>query len=140
MPGRVVVDAGPLIALFDGGDSQHRHVMSFFLNFDGQLFSTIAVFTEVMHLLDFSHEAQQAFLKWAFAGAIKRVDLTDADGQRAIQLHAKYADRPMDFADATLVAVAERMNIGAALTLDSDFRIYKLRGRRAFSLPLLDAD
>ena len=136
---RVVVDSGPLVALFDKDDLDHRRVINFFRDFDGQLLSTLAVFTEVMHLLDFSRETQQEFLRWAFARGVKRVELTDQDGQRVVQLHAKYADLPMDFADATLVAVAERMGISEAVTLDSDFRVYKLRGRQSFSVPLLDS-
>jgi predicted nucleic acid-binding protein len=128
-----------LVALFDRDDVDHPRVAAFFGNFEGQYNTTLAVITEVMHLLDFSQRTQQEFLKWAFAGGINLVQLTDDDGRRTIELHAKYADRPMDLADATLVAVAERMNIAEALTLDSDFRIYRLHGRRAFSLPLLDA-
>ncbi len=135
---RVVVDTGPLVALFDKDDRDHRRVVNYLRTCDSHLSSTLAVVTEVTHLLDFSRDAQQDFLKWAFGGALKRVELTDEDGQRIIQLHAKYADCPMDFADATLVAIAERLGIRAVLTLDGDFRIYRFRGRHSFELPLLD--
>lgn len=139
MPRRAIVDAGPLVALFNGRDADHGRVECYLRDYAGQLISTLAVYAETMHLLDFRREAQQDFLKWVYNGAVHCIDLTDDDFRRTIELHAKYADRPMDFADATLVAVAERMDINEALTLDGDFRIYKLRGRRAFSLPLLDA-
>ena len=135
---RVVVDSGPFVALFDKHDQDHQRVVDFFRTFDGQLLSTLAVLTEVMHLVDFSHETQQEFLKWAFGGAIKRVELTDEDGQRIMGLRAKYADCPMDFADATLVAVADRLRIREVLTLDGDFRVYRFRRRQTFLLPLLE--
>lgn len=136
---RVVVDAGPLVALFDKHAREHQRVVDFFRDFQGQLLSTLAVFTEAMHLLDFSHESQQDFLKWVLGGAIKRIELTDEDGERVIRLHAKYADRPMDFADATLVAIADRLAIREVVTLDGDFRIYRYRRRQTFALPLLDS-
>lgn len=47
---------------------------------------------------------------------------------------SQYADRPMDLADATLVAVAEARNETRIFTLDEDFRFYRLKGRKAFEL------
>ncbi len=44
----------------------------------------------------------------------------------------KYADVPMDFADATIVAACERLQIREIITLDSDFLIYRLRDRQHF--------
>jgi predicted nucleic acid-binding protein len=138
MPAKAVVDSGPLVALFDGRDADHARVVSFLKSYRGRLHSTLAVVTEVVHLLDFSHDAQHDFLSWFFGGAVRCLDLTDDDAQRAIALHAKYADRPMDFADATLIAIAERLEIREALTLDSDFRFYRFRNRQAFITPLLE--
>ena len=138
MPRTVVVDAGPLVALFNRRDADHHRVVSFLREYHDRLFSTLAVVTEVMHVLEFSHNAQQGFLQWMSTGAVERIELSDEDFRRTIELHSKYADRPMDFADATLVAVAERLGIRAVLTLDSDFRIYRYRGRYSFQLPLLD--
>lgn len=138
MSGKAIVDTGPLVALFNGGDADHERVVAHLKEFRGRLISTLATVTEAMCVLDFSHACQQDFLKWFFGGAVECVTLTVDDARRAIALHAKYADRPMDFADATLVAVAERLNIREVLTLDSDFRIYRFRGRQAFVVPLLD--
>ena len=44
----------------------------------------------------------------------------------------KYADRPMDFADATLVRLAEREGLTTVLTVDQDFDVYRIGGRKAF--------
>jgi predicted nucleic acid-binding protein len=136
---KAVVDSGPLVSLFDGRDADHDRVVSFLAGYHSRLHSTLAVVTEVVHLLDFSHAAQQDFLTWFFGGAVRYVELTSEDAERAIALHAKYADRPMDFADATIVAIAERLDIQEALTLDSDFRFYRFRNRRQFTTPLLEA-
>lgn len=55
-------------------------------------------------------------------------------GARAAGLMEKYADRPMDLADATLVALAEERGLTQIFTLDEDFRIYRIRGRRHFDV------
>ena len=48
---------------------------------------------------------------------------------------ARYADRPMDFADATLVHVAERLKVSAILTIDhDDFETYRIASRKRFSI------
>jgi len=62
------------------------------------------------------------------------VDLPDSAVGRARILMAKYADIPMSLADATLVSLAELRNFRRVFTLDSDFSIYRFRGRRAFEL------
>jgi predicted nucleic acid-binding protein len=47
----------------------------------------------------------------------------------------KYSDLPMDFADASLVAVAERMGLSRVFTLDrSDFSVYRRNGRSPFEI------
>jgi predicted nucleic acid-binding protein len=53
---------------------------------------------------------------------------------RARALMEKYRDTPMDIADATLVAVAEARTLKRVFTLDSDFAVYRLRGREPFEL------
>jgi predicted nucleic acid-binding protein len=58
----------------------------------------------------------------------------------AAALMRKYADLPMDFADATLVLLADEANLGDVLTLDErGFRIYRFRGNRRFVI-VLDRD
>ena len=62
------------------------------------------------------------------------VDLPVSAVARTRILMAKYADIPMSLADATLVSLAELRNLHRVFTLDSDFSIYRFRGRRAFEL------
>jgi uncharacterized protein len=46
----------------------------------------------------------------------------------------KYRDLPMDFADATLVALAERIGSKRIFTIDSDFLLYRWQDKHAFEL------
>ncbi len=68
-------------------------------------------------------------------GALEVIDLEDA-GERVHDLMKKYADRPMDLADASLVWAAERTGIEQVLTIDSDFTVFRLaNGRRLQVMP-----
>ncbi len=127
---KVVVDAGPLIALFNSRDRYHQVVLDFVRDFNSHFISNHAVVTEVTHLLDFSVNTQLNFLKWIQKGGIHIQAILDEDLDRIITLTAKYRDRPMDFADASLVALSERMGIRDIATLDQDFYVYRLRNRK----------
>ena len=129
MPDRILIDSGPLIALFDQSDSQHHGVLSFIDKQHFQFISTLAVFTEVSHMLDFSVKAQQDFYGWVMHKGIIIADINQHDIPRLIELTNKYSDLPMDFADATLVIAAEKSGIREIISLDSDFDIYRLPGR-----------
>lgn len=54
--------------------------------------------------------------------------------QRSRDLMGKYADVPMDLADASLVALAESVKLNRVFTLDGDFHIYRMKTRRAFEV------
>jgi predicted nucleic acid-binding protein len=56
-------------------------------------------------------------------------DINQNDLPRIVELTGKYADLPMDFADATLVVAAEKTGIREIISLDKDFDIYRLPGR-----------
>lgn len=58
-----LIDAGPLIALFDKSDKYHKIIEEFLKNFKGRLISSWPVMTEVSHLLDFNLLVQLDFLK-----------------------------------------------------------------------------
>jgi predicted nucleic acid-binding protein len=64
-------------------------------------------------------------------------DLSRSAVERSARLMNQYADRPMDLADATLVAYAEEHGHRRIFTLDADFQVYRLRGRQKFeTIPL----
>jgi predicted nucleic acid-binding protein len=120
-----LVDAGPLIALFDKDDRYHQAVMEFFRGYTGRLYTSWAVITEVLHMLDFDLRAQIDFLTWLQRDALKIIPLTKGCLARISALSQKYADVPMDFADATLIVISEIKQIKEVISIDSDFYIYR---------------
>ncbi len=125
----VLVDAGPLIALFDKDDFYHKSIKRFMSTNDFLLMTTTAVITETSHMLDFNIQTQIDFLKWINEKGIIIYEIQQKDIQRIIELSTKYSDIPMDFADATLVLAAEQTGIRKIISIDSDFEIYRLLGK-----------
>ena len=125
----VLIDAGPLIALFDSSEKHHHPVKAFLKAHPYRYVSTIAVFTEVSHMLDFSTNAQKDFYQWVMHKGVIISDINQHDMPRLVDLTQKYADLPMDFADASLVITAEKTGIREIISLDRDFDIYLLPGK-----------
>jgi len=129
----ILIDSGPLIALFDRSDKYHVASIEFIKQNKSQLITTIASITETLHLLDFSRDAQIDFLAWVNAGAVTIENVTSDDFTRIKELTIKYSDLPMDFADACLVLLGEKLNINSIATIDRDFDIYRLKGKKTFT-------
>ena len=125
----ILIDAGPIIALFDSSEKYHRGIRAFLKDNPFRYISTIAVFTEVSHMLDFSAAAQHDFYEWVMHKGIIISDINQNDMLRIIQLTEKYADVPMDFADATLIITAEKTGIRQIISIDRDFDIYRVSGK-----------
>ena len=130
---KILIDSGPLIALFDRSDKYHSASIAFIKKNKSELITTIASITETLHLLDFSRDAQIDFLGWINAGAVTIKNITSDDFSRIKELTAKYSDLPMDFADACLVLLGEKLNVGSIATIDRDFDIYRLNGKKTFT-------
>ncbi|MDI6706747.1 MAG: PIN domain-containing protein [Bacillota bacterium] len=122
---KCLIDAGPLIALFDKDDKFHISVKEFIKRYEGRLYSSWPVITEVLHMLDFNVSVQIDFLKWISRGAldVKQISIENISG--IIDLSEKYSDVPMDFADASLIIISELENINEIISIDSDFYIYR---------------
>lgn len=134
----IVVDSGPFIALFDGSDRYHDTAVRFLQRNRLPLISNLLVITEVVYVLDFSSEAQRDFLSWAQQALI--IDTgTVEDLPRIRAILEKYADLPADFADASLVALCERINIWDVASVDGDFTIYRGRDKRWFNNLFFDS-
>lgn len=132
----IAIDAGPLIALFNRGDKHHTRALDFFAATKDKLVTNMAVVTETVHLLDFSRGAVGDFLSWI--GASIEFDMnTHTDLPRIAAILDKYVDLPADFADASLVAMGERLGIENVATLDRDFDVYRLANGRALGNLLL---
>jgi len=133
---KILIDSGPMIALFDADDKYHRKAMAFIQENRLPLVSTLASITEALHLLDFNRNAQIDFLDWISKGAIEIHNIEVPDFPRIRDLTAKYHDLPMDFADACLVYLAEELNITRIATIDRDFSIYRIKNRKKFEIVL----
>jgi uncharacterized protein len=122
----ILVDAGPLVAIFDRSDRHHAACVSALRALRGSLFSVWPVVTEAMYLLGFSVKAQSALLEMIEIGTLKILALEAPDVSRIRELMVQYKDHPMDFADAALVRVAEREKLRRVFTIDRrDFAVYR---------------
>ncbi len=120
-----LIDAGPIIALFNKNDKYYKKITEFLKRYRGELISTWPVITEVSYMLGFSVQAQIDFLTWVHLGGIVVKTIEKKDIGRIIDLAEKYSDVPMDLADASLVVLAEKFNIKEIITIDSDYYIYR---------------
>ncbi|MDQ7016949.1 MAG: PIN domain-containing protein [Gammaproteobacteria bacterium] len=130
---KILIDSGPLIALFDRSDKYHRSSVDFIRDNHCELITTLASVTETLHLLDFNRKAQIGFLSWVEAGAVSIEAITPNDFGRIRALTIKYSDLPMDFADACLVFLAEKLNIDHIATIDRDFDVYRRNNKHPFT-------
>lgn len=124
----ILADTGAFVALFDPDDHWHGRVVAALaaLPPGARLVTSLAIVTEVTHLLDFDLRNQWAFLDWLTAGGAL-VRQVPADGIAACRARMeKYRDCQMDFADATLIWLAEREKITRILSIDADFEVYKI--------------
>ena len=129
MTNSILIDSGPIIALFDRDDSYHSRIKNYIKNNNINLITTTAVVTEVSHMLSFNVNVQISFLEWIIREGIILYEIKQNQFARIIELSKKYSDLPMDFADATLVIAAEHTGIRRIISIDSDFDIYRLPGK-----------
>ncbi len=133
-----LLDTGPLVGYMDANDPSHADVVECLDSFTGQLATTSAVITEAMHFVATSQNGPRLLAEFVAASAMEVYDLSrPPELLEAVSLMEKFADAPMDFADATLVLLAEGLNVHDILTLDRrGFSIYRTRRRRHLRLVL----
>lgn len=133
--GDALLDTGPLVALLNARDDEHERCEAFFRNFRGRLLTTEPVLTEAVYLLAGIRGGAASCLEFFARGGAVLVPQSPASLLRCKALIEKYADVPMDFADATLVTLADETHIGRIFTLDRrGFGVYRYRRDRTFSL------
>jgi len=133
---KILIDSGPLIALFDASDKYHKKAISFIKSNKFPLVTAIASVTETLHLLNFNRNAQIDFIEWVYRGAVEIQNIENCDFDRIKELTEKYSDLPMDFADSCLVCIAEKQGISTIATIDRDFTIYRIKGKQTFKIAL----
>jgi len=132
--GEVLLDTGPLVSLLDRSQTHHRACVEWFDRWKGAVVSTEAVLTEATHLLSGVPGGREACVDFFLAGGATLVPSDRGSLQRCRELLRQYADVPMDFADATLVTLAEELGTRRIFTLDADFEVYRLPRKARFDL------
>ena len=126
----ILVDAGPLVALVDADDQYHKKCVAALKVLREPLVTVWPPVTEAMYLLGDLPKAQEALWEMLARGVLQLLPLDLTDIPRMRELMSKYADRPMDLADAAIVRVAEREGIRKIFTVDREnFSVYRLHGR-----------
>ena len=128
---RALADTGALLAYLDRTDPWHRRCRDTFGQLRLPLSTSNAVLTELFHLV--GDNPREVELAWAFirSGAVTVLPISDRDLPDLEMLMRKYRDRPMDFADATLVHLAQRESLSTVFTIDhNDFETYRIGGRK----------
>ncbi len=132
----IIADTGFWIALADKKDKHHDQANEFVKTSSEKLITTYPVITEVCHisLQRQGIKAQINFVKMYQLGAFDVFEIPKVDKQRVLFLMQQYADLPMDFADASLVLLAEYLGHGRILSTDKrDFHTYRWKNTQPFS-------
>jgi predicted nucleic acid-binding protein len=131
----VVVDTGPIVALLDADDKHHAWVAAQFARLRPPLITCEAVLTEASFLVSRVGENVSAVSVLVDHGVLSVKQLFDAESPTITRLLRRYANAPMSLADACLVRLVELTPHATLFTLDSDFEIYRQKGRAL--IPLL---
>lgn len=133
MAGELLLDTGALVSLLDRSQAGHLAFAACFGGWDGPAVTSEAVLTEATHLLSRVHGGADACLAFVLTGGATVVPSTASSLGRCRALMRRYDDLPMDFADATLVVLAEELRTDLVLTTDRrDFGVYRISGKRRF--------
>jgi uncharacterized protein len=130
-----LIDTGAILALVDRGDEWHERCVAAYNRSRLPLLTTEAVLTEVFHLNRGDRRQMGSVWTLLRSGAIQMSRIDNEELPQIQALMDDYADRPMDFADATLVHLARREGLSLILTVDhDDFETYRLPGRKKFTI------
>ncbi|MGI2906747.1 type II toxin-antitoxin system VapC family toxin [Tolypothrix sp. VBCCA 56010] len=139
----VIVDTGFWLALANRNDSYHQKTVTVLANLNEPLITTCSVVTETCYLLlkTMGNHAQGSFINNLYLGVFTVFDLQPYHGRRICELMEKYANLPMDLADASLVVLAEDLGHGRILSIDfRDFNTYRWKNHHPFeNLMVLDS-
>lgn len=128
----ILVDTGPLVALFDPRDAQHERCKIILRKIREPLYTTVPVLTETFHMLAPASIGANRLRDFILKGGVSVWFMNDPAIHRAFTLMRQYADHPMDLADASLIVAAEVLKTTKVFTIDrQDFETYRIqRGHR----------
>jgi uncharacterized protein len=133
MRGNALIDTGAILALLDKKDRWHNACVDAFRRLRLPLLTSEAVLTELFHLVGDGRAEMEAAWSFVRTGALLVATIEDSELAAIHALMSRYWDRPMDFADATLVYLAKRESLPTILTVDhADFETYRIEATRRF--------
>lgn len=135
MAAEVLVDTGAILALLDEGDGWHLACSATYRKLPLPLLTSEAVLTETFHLIKRHRTEVDAVWEQIRSGTIRMAKIGDSEVPQLEKLMKRYRDRPMDFADATLVYLAERESLEIVFTVDqADFATYRIGRKQRFQI------
>ena len=135
MADELLLDTGAFVALIDRSEKRHADCVAVLDDWRGVIVTTEAVVTETLYLLGPQWKVQKSALEFLLRGAFLLLPMSLTSLRRVSALMERYRNVPMDFADATLVALAEELATDRVFTLDRrGFDTYRLNQRKAFQL------
>ena len=133
MSASALIDTGAILAILDRKDRWHQKCTDAFRQMRLPLLTSQAVLTELFHLTGDDRNEMEAAWKFLRSGAVVMGLLDNLELPALLNLMSKYWDRPMDFADSTLVYLAKRESLSTILTVDiANFTTYRIEGKRKF--------
>jgi predicted nucleic acid-binding protein len=133
----ILCDTGPLVALLNRNDPQHTRCVEALRALPVQpLLTTLPCFGETIYLLGRvgGHAAQSRLWDMRRDGKLIVHLHSDPELSRMEELMLWYRDTPMDFADASLVVLAETTGLRQIFTLDRHFYAYRIWGQEVFAI------
>jgi predicted nucleic acid-binding protein len=135
MAASALIDTGVILALVDRSDRWHKPCVAVYDTMSLPMLTTEAVLAEVFHLTYRNLRDVRGVWTLLDSGAVRMASIAHDELPGIRTLMHDYADRPMDFADATLVHLAARERISLILTVDhDDFETYRIGGRKKFTI------
>ena len=132
---RVLVDTGPLVAIFNSGDHRHEACVEALRSLPSPLLSCWPVITEALWLLRRDRTAVQRLLRSVGTSFLHLLPVSDPEAGAIADLMERYEDMTPQLADASLVYLAQRENIETIFTLDHrDFSVYRTGRKRPFEI------
>jgi predicted nucleic acid-binding protein len=134
----VILDAGPIVAYFDVNEEHHKWCVRQFASLRPPLFSCESVIAEAVYLVDARRGDSSRLFRFLREKIIQLPFQLEMEIEAVMELRLRYADLPMDLADACLVRMTEKYRNCRVFTLDGDFRVYRRHGRQV--IPLIFPD
>jgi len=135
MAADALIDTGAIVAMLNERDPWSRICRETFQSLRVPLLTSQAVLTEVFHLVGDNRREMEGAWGFVRSGALRLAEIQDSELPEIHALMSRYWDRPMDFADATLVHLAKRESLSTIFTVDhADFETYRIESRRRFRI------